>query len=249
MLHLDRGGEYTGNEFVLYLKRQGTVQHLTAHNTPQHNSIAECLNWMILKRVRVLLHASGLLKFLWREAARHIVWLKNRTPTKVLDGLTPYEVAFGPKPDLSHVREWRSEVYAKTERKNKLEGRVDKVRWMGIDDKLENAYQVYWPLKWIVTVERNVYWKPLQHIIKGEDEGTHLSDAMLAYINVSQPHATATAKSGLSVPQPQATINANATTTPPAPDPITTSHPKQIRQPSQHVLDIINGKALDPAPP
>ena len=83
-----------GNEFILYLKRQGTAQCLTAHNTPQHNGVAEWLNQTILKRVRALLHASGMPKFLWGEAACHIVWLKNRTPTKVLDGLTPYEVAF-----------------------------------------------------------------------------------------------------------------------------------------------------------
>ena len=139
----------------------------------------------------------------------------------------------------------------RTKWKNKLEWQVDKVRWMGIDDKSENAYQVYWPTKQIITIERNIYWKPLQRIIEGENEGTHPSDATLAYINVPQPHATATAKSSLSMPQPQATINANATMTPPipAPDPITASCPKWIRQPSQRVLDIINSKALDPAPP
>ena len=249
MLHSDQGGEYTGNEFVLYLKRQGTVQHLTAHDTPQHNGIAERLNRTILERVRALLHASGLPKFLWGEAACHVVWLKNRTPTKVLDGLTPYKVAFGRKPDLSKVREWGSEVYAQKERENKLGWQVDKVRWMGIDDKSENAYHVYWPMKWIVTVERNVYWRPLQHIIEGEEEGTYPSNATLAYVNDPQPRATATAKSGLSVPQPQATISTNTTVTLPTPDPITAPRPKRIRQPSQRVLNIINGKAVDPAPP
>ena len=49
MLHLDQGGEYTGNEFVMYLKRQGTVQRLMAHDTPQHNGVAERLNRTILK--------------------------------------------------------------------------------------------------------------------------------------------------------------------------------------------------------
>ena len=120
---------------------------------------------------------------------------------------------------------------------------------MGIDDKLENAYRMYWPMKRIVTVERNVYWRLLQRIIEGEEEGTYPSDATLAYVNDPQPRATATAKSGLSVPQPQATISTNTTVTPPAPDPITTPRPKRIHQPSQRVLDIINGKALDPAPP
>ena len=91
----------------------------------------------------------------------------------------------------------------------------------------------------------------MQCIIEEEEEGTYPSNATLAYVNDPQPCATATAKSGLSVPQPQATINANATTTPPipTPDPITTPRLKWICQPSQRVLDIINGKALDPAPP
>ena len=244
MLHSDRGGEYLGNEFIMYLKRQGMAQRLTAHDMPQHNGIAERLNRTILERVRALLHASGQPKFLWGEAACHIVWLKNRTPTKVLEGLTPYEVAFGRKPNLSKVREWGSEVYARKERENKLGWRVDKVRWMGIDDKSENAYQVYWPMKRIVTVERNVYWKPMQRNIEGEEERTYLSDATLAYVNDPQPSATI-AKSGLLMPQPQATRTPHI----PVPDPITAPRPKHTCQPSQRMLDIINSKVLDPTPP
>ena len=83
LLHSDRGGEYQGCEFVLYLERQGTVQRFTAHDTPQHNGIAERLNRTILERVCALLHASGLPKYLWGEAAHHVIWLKNQTPTKV----------------------------------------------------------------------------------------------------------------------------------------------------------------------
>src|ERR1700723_3445165 len=41
---------------------------------------------MILEKVRAMLHVSGLPQFLWGEAARHAVWLKNRTLTKTLDG-------------------------------------------------------------------------------------------------------------------------------------------------------------------
>ena len=143
MLHSNWGGKYLSNKFILYLKWQGTAQCLTVHNTPQHNGVAEQLNWTIMKCVWALLHVSGLLKFLWGEAAHYIIWLKNRTPTKVLDGLTLYEVTFGWKPDLSQVHEWGSKVYVKTKWKNKLEGQVNKVRWMGINDKLKNAYQVW----------------------------------------------------------------------------------------------------------
>ena len=57
-----------------------------------------------------LLHASGLLKMLWGEAARHVVWLMNCILTKAVAGKTPYEAAFGKKPDLSQVCEWGKKV-------------------------------------------------------------------------------------------------------------------------------------------
>ena len=45
------------------------------------------------------------------EAARHVVWLMNRTSTKAVEGMTPYEATFGKKPDLSEVQEWGERVW------------------------------------------------------------------------------------------------------------------------------------------
>src|SRR5271168_2289078 len=44
VLHSDRGGEYLGREFILYLNSKGTTQKLTVHDTPQHNGVAEHCN-------------------------------------------------------------------------------------------------------------------------------------------------------------------------------------------------------------
>ena len=92
--------------FTLYLKSRGMEQKLTMHDTPAYKSITECRNHMIVEQVCALLHASGLLKFLWGEAACHIVWLMNCTSTKAVDGRTPFEATFGKKPDLRDVHEW-----------------------------------------------------------------------------------------------------------------------------------------------
>ena len=40
----DQGGEYLGSEFSAYLKRVGTIQKITTHDTPEYNGISECLN-------------------------------------------------------------------------------------------------------------------------------------------------------------------------------------------------------------
>ena len=68
-------------------------------------------NQVIIERVHALLHTSGLPKSLWGEAAHHVVWLLNWTSAKAVEGNTPYEAAFGKKPDLSKVREWGEKVW------------------------------------------------------------------------------------------------------------------------------------------
>ena len=73
---------------------------------------------------------------MWGEAAHHVVWLMNRTRMTAVAGMTPYEAAFGKKPDLSEVREWGDKVWVRLEVKAfKLGGRVREGRWMGISDE------------------------------------------------------------------------------------------------------------------
>ena len=143
---------------VAYLKSKGTVQKLNVHDTPQHAGVAECRNRTIAERVWALLHASGLPKNLWAEAARHVVWLLNRTTTKAVEGMTPYEAVFGKKPNLGDLREWGEKVYVRLEKKGlKLGGRVCEGCWLGIDEESKGAW-IYWPDTKSINVERNIYY-------------------------------------------------------------------------------------------
>ena len=58
---------------------------------PEHNSVAERLNCMLVERVCVMIHASGLPKNLWGEAIMHATWLKNCSSTRHLGTKMPYE--------------------------------------------------------------------------------------------------------------------------------------------------------------
>ena len=51
-----------------------------------------------------MLHDAGLPQKLWAEAFSTATYLRNRTPTRVLDGLTPFELLYGVKPDLADLR-------------------------------------------------------------------------------------------------------------------------------------------------
>ncbi len=73
----DRGGEFTSKEFDTHLEQQGTVRHLTVHDSPQSNGQVERANRTHLQNAQAMLIHSKLPPFLWAEAIRHSVWLRN----------------------------------------------------------------------------------------------------------------------------------------------------------------------------
>ncbi len=48
MVHNDRGGEFLGKDFTNFLEREGIVQRLTIHDTPEHNGMAKHVHHTIL---------------------------------------------------------------------------------------------------------------------------------------------------------------------------------------------------------
>jgi hypothetical protein len=225
VLNTDRGGEYQGREFIDYLKSRGTHQKLNVHDTPQHAGVAERRNRTIMERVRALLHASGLPKNLWGEAARHVVWLLNRTTTKAVEGMTPYEAAFGKKPNLKGLREWGEKVYIRTEGGTKLGGRVKEGHWLGVDEESKGV-RIYWPISKTVTVERNVYYdNSSAGRFEEEQEAVEINKTDANSPQVTNPETQAVAAN-----EPDDEV-------PEAAEPS-----KRARKPSQKVQDLLEGR-------
>src|SRR5277367_5895764 len=155
----DRGGEYLSKEFGDHLAQAGTIRNLTVHDTPEHNGIAERLNRTLLEKVRAMLHASQLPKFLWGEAVKHAVYLKNRTSTKAPDGKTPFEIFFGVKPNLRDLPEFGAKVWVHTPGGSKLDGRSVIGRWVGFDEE-SSGHRIYSPEKRSVSIQRSVKFEP-----------------------------------------------------------------------------------------
>ena len=154
ILGSDRGGEYMSNEFTTHLEKAGTVQHLTVHNSPASNGIAECTNRTHLDGARAMLDEANLPDHLWAEAINHHVWIRNRVPTRSLkDNKTPLKLATGMKPDLLGVHPWGCKAWVKRLDVRKLNPRAEECRFIGIDAE-SKGYRVYWPGKNRVNVER-----------------------------------------------------------------------------------------------
>jgi len=240
VLNIDRGGEYLGANFDAHCKAKGIVKKLSVHDTHQEAGVSERRNRTIAERIRALLHASGLPKYLWGEAARHVVWLLNRTTTKAVNGITPYEAAFGKKPNLKNVREWGEKVWVRIEKGNKLGGRVRKGHWLGIDEE-SKGIRVWWPDTKTVGVERNVYYdnscSSASHF-EGENDGREFVETRADEPFVSPEKSPTVTKIPPETPE---TPSATQTVAVPVPDP--EPREKRARKPSQRVQDILEGRA------
>ena len=154
----DRGGEFTSQEFTEHLKNSGSIQHLTVHDSPASNGVAERANRTHLYGTRAILEGAKLPKYLWAEAVSHHVWLHNQVPTCTLyESKTPIEMGTNQKPDLSIVCPWGCKMWIKRLDVRKLKPCAEECRFVGVDSE-SKGYRVYWPGKNHVSVERDAYF-------------------------------------------------------------------------------------------
>jgi hypothetical protein len=159
VLRSDNGGEYTSVEFQQYLKEQGIIHQKTVPYNPQQNGVAERLNRTIMEMVRSMMLGAQLDQEFWVEAVATAVYLKNRSPHKVLREKTPYEMLNGRKPDLKHLKVFGCDAFIllpETQR-SKLDAKSVKGIFVGYGEADGvKGYKVYDPELSKVVVSRDV---------------------------------------------------------------------------------------------
>ena len=83
-LRIDRGGEFTSQDFNEFCKENGIKRHLTTSYTPQQNGVVERKNQTIMNMVRSMISEKKLPKTFWLEAVNWTVHILNRSPTLVV---------------------------------------------------------------------------------------------------------------------------------------------------------------------
>jgi transposase InsO family protein len=132
----DNGGEYSSAACKAFYKKKGIKWEPTVPYAPEQDGVAERVNRTILDRLRAIIADTGLRKDLWAEALSTVVYLKNRSPTTAnKDSKTPFEIWYGRKPALGHLREVGCQAYyhlPKTGQK-KLDPRGQKAVFIGYE--------------------------------------------------------------------------------------------------------------------
>ncbi|KAF6203143.1 hypothetical protein GE061_003559 [Apolygus lucorum] len=112
ILRTDNGTEYVNNDLKKFFKDSGIVHQTTVRYTPEQLGVAERVNRTIIEKTRSMLQEANLNFKYWAEALSTATYLKNRSPTKVLRGMTPEEAWTGDRVDLSHLRVFGCRAFA-----------------------------------------------------------------------------------------------------------------------------------------
>jgi transposase InsO family protein len=100
----DRGGEFNSTEFTRFCEEQGVRRNTTAPYSPQQNGVVERRNQTVVEMARSLMKSMQVPATFWAEAVRTAVHILNRSPTRSLKGVTPYEAWRGRKPKVDYFR-------------------------------------------------------------------------------------------------------------------------------------------------
>jgi hypothetical protein len=80
-----------------------------------------------------ILSDSKLPKKVWPEILKTVVYVKNRSPVRVLGSKTPFEMLYGRKPDLLELRIPGCIAYAivPAEKRSKMDMHASRARYLG----------------------------------------------------------------------------------------------------------------------
>jgi len=102
-----------------FYAKKGTIHRTSYMDTPKQNERVERKHQHALNVARALRGQANLPLTFWGECVLTVAHLINRTPSKLLDGKTPFEALFHKKPSYDHVRVFVSLCFAQHRSKGK----------------------------------------------------------------------------------------------------------------------------------
>lgn len=146
--------------------------------------MAERLNRTLIEMVRSMLSGCKMSQVFWAEALSTAVCIRNRCPTKAVQGKTPYEALTGKKPKVGHLRVFGCAAYfhiAKDER-HKLDSKSRKCVFMGYSDN-RKGYRLFDDKKRKIIHSRDVTFNEL---VSGTEKDNELENET-SYVRIEYP--------------------------------------------------------------
>ena len=147
-------------EFTEYLEEHGIIHETSAPRTPQQNGVAERMNQTLLGGARTMLHHAGMTYGFWSKAIHVAAHILNRAPRPGLGWKTPYELMFGCKPEVSHLRVFGCCAWVIDDQAKKWDPQSNPMVFVGYEIA-SKAYQLWDPKSWRIVISTNIKFDEL----------------------------------------------------------------------------------------
>jgi transposase InsO family protein len=103
-IHSDNGTKFRNASFGQFCLEHGVEQQFSAPRVPQQNGVMEQKNRTLVKMARTMLNDHMTPRRFWADAINTAYYISNRIFLRSILHLTPFELHFGQKPSVSHLR-------------------------------------------------------------------------------------------------------------------------------------------------
>lgn len=141
-LQCDNGKEYLNQEIYKFIKQKGIELLPCPPYVHELNGVAERYNRSAMDIGRCLMREAKIDRIYWPEIIKTVSYLKNRTLANTVENKTPYEIFFGEKPNVKHLKIYGSRVFVRipeTLRKSKWDDKAKVGVLVGYNN---NSYRV-----------------------------------------------------------------------------------------------------------
>jgi hypothetical protein len=160
VLRADNGTECVNDEFGNFLSARGILHQTTCPDTPPQNGVAERKNRHILEVAHSLMYTMNAPKFLWSEAIMTVIYLINRTPSRLFGWKTPHEMLRGENEFIVPPKVFGCTCFVRDHRPSvgKLDPRAVKCIFVGYSSN-QKGYKCWCPTERCLFVSMDVTFR------------------------------------------------------------------------------------------
>jgi transposase InsO family protein len=103
-IHSDNGTEFRNASFDEFCLEHGIDQQFSTPRVPQQNGVVERKNRTIVEMAIMMLDEHRTPRRFWVDAISNACYISNRIFLRLILHLTPFELRFGHKPSVSHLK-------------------------------------------------------------------------------------------------------------------------------------------------
>ena len=145
----DFGTEYCHKEFKELFEESGIIHRRSAPGCPEQQGKAERVNRTIIEMARCLMIRSGVPLSFWGEAVSTACYIRNRCPSRAINGRIPLELWEGRRftvADIEDLKVFGCKVWIGVDPQNKFLCKSVEGVFVGYQENVKKGYRV-WDLK------------------------------------------------------------------------------------------------------